>query len=102
MLIKVDKQKTDSSIHMSEAYIRLSSHLACCIYIDVQMIYTLSLTRARDSVNTHVTHKLLHKPCKPGKYAGWKHSQLVVFEIKFPVGRREETVKHTLHAITVP
>jgi hypothetical protein len=76
------------------------SHLACCISIDVQTIYTLSPTRARDSVNSHVTHKHSPKRCKPGKYAGWKDRQLVVDERK--CGRREETVRHTLHAITVP
>ena len=76
--------------------------LTYCISIDVLMIYTHSPTRARDSVNSHVTHKHLLKRCKPGKYAGWKHRQLVVAEVKVSVGRREETVKNTLHATTVP
>jgi hypothetical protein len=102
MLIKVDKQETDTFIHIPEAHIRLCSHLACCISIEVQMIYTLSPTRTRDSVSSLVTHKHLPKRCKPGKYAGWKHRQLVAVEIKPSVGRREETVRHTLHAITVP
>jgi hypothetical protein len=66
------------------------SQLACCISIDVQTIYTLSPTRARDSVNSHVTHKHLLRRCKPGKYAVWKHRQLVVVEKKVSVGRREE------------
>ena len=66
------------------------------------MIYTLSPTRARDSVNSLVTHKHLLKRCKPGKYVGWKHRQLVADEMKEPVRRREETVRHTLHAISVP
>jgi hypothetical protein len=83
-------------MHISEAYIRLCSHLACCISIDVQMIYTLSPTRARDSVNSHVTHKHLLKRCKFRKNAGLKHRQLVVVEIKPSVGRREETVRGTL------
>ena len=42
------------------------------------------------------------KRCKPGKYAGWKHRQLVAAEIKYSVGRRKETVSHTLAAIAAP
>ena len=88
------------SKHMPKVYVKYL--LVYCIYIDVQMIYTLSPTRTRNSVNSHVTHKNLPKRCKSGKYAGWKHRQLVAVEIKCPAGRREKTVRHTLHAITVP
>ena len=66
------------------------------------MIYTLSLARARDSVNSNVTKILSPKRCKPGKYAGWKHRQLVAAEINYSVGRRKETIRHTLSAIAAP
>ncbi len=44
--------------------------LAYCISIGVRMIHTHSLSRARDSVNSHVTQIHSRKQCKPGKYAG--------------------------------
>ena len=73
--------------------------LAYSISIGVQMIYTLSLchtlTRARDSVNNHVTQIHSRKQCKPEKYAGWQDRQLVAVDIKDSVERREETVRHT-------
>jgi hypothetical protein len=59
------------------------------------MIYTLSLTRARDSVNSHVTQVHSRKQCKPEKYAGWQDRQLVAVDIKDSVERREERVRHT-------
>ena len=63
------------------------------------MIYTHSLchtlTRARDSVNNHVTQIHSRKQCKPGKYAGWQDRQLVAVDIKDSVERRKETVSHT-------
>ncbi len=59
-------QKT--SEHM--ACVHVKHWLAYCISIGVQMIYTLSLTRARNSVNSHVTQIHSRKQCKPGKYAG--------------------------------
>jgi hypothetical protein len=73
--------------------------LAHCISIGVQMIHTISLchtlTRARDSVNNHVTQIHSRKQCKPGKYAGWQDRQLVAVDTKDSVERREETVSHT-------
>jgi hypothetical protein len=74
-------------------------HLAYCISIDVKLLYTHTLTRARDSVNSHVTRIHSRKRCKPGKNGGFNHRQVVVAEIKASVGRREETVRHTLAAI---
>ena len=75
--------------------------LANCISIDVQMIHTLSLARARDSVNSNVTQIHSPKRCKFGKYAVWKHRQLVVGEPKDSVGKRT-TFRNTLPAITAP
>ena len=75
--------------------------LANCISMDLQMIYTLSLARARDSVNSNVTQIHSPKRCKFGKYAVWKHRQLVVGEPKDSVGKRT-TVRNTLPAITAP
>ena len=76
--------------------------LAFCISIDVQMIYTLSVTRARDSVNSHVTQIHSRERCKPGQYAGWQLLQLVASKRKASVGRREETVSQTLAANAAP
>jgi hypothetical protein len=63
------------------------------------MIYTHTLchtlTRARDSVNNHVTQIHSRKQCKSGKYAGWQDRQLVAVDIKDSAERREETVSHT-------
>jgi len=82
---------------MAKVYIKY--WLTYCISVDLQMIYTHSLTRARDSVNSHVTRIHSRKRCKPGKNGGFNHRQVVVAEIKASVGRREETVRHTLAAI---
>ncbi len=69
--------------------------LAYCISLSVQKIYTLSVTRARDCVNSHVTQIHSRKQCKPGKYAGWQDRQLVAVDIKDSVERRKETVSQT-------
>jgi len=66
------------------------------------MIYTLSLARARDPVNSHVTQIHSPKRCKFRKYAVWEHRQLVLGEPKDAAGKRQETVRHTLPAITAP
>ena len=76
--------------------------LANCISMDLQMIYTLSLARARDSVNSNVTQIHSPKRCKFGKYAVWQHRQLVVGEPKDSVGKWDEAVRNTLPAITAP
>ena len=70
-------------------------HLAYCISIDVKLLYTHTLTRARDSVNSHVTQVHSRKQCKPEKYAGWQDRQLVAVDIKDSVERRKETVSQT-------
>ena len=91
---------TTQSKHMTRVYLKY--WLAYCISIDVQIIYTHSLTRARDSVNSHITQIHSRKRCKPGQYAGWQLLQLVALKRNASVGRREETVSQTLPAIAVP
>jgi hypothetical protein len=88
------------SKHMTRVYIKY--WLAYCISIGVQMIYTHSLTRARDSVYSHVTQIHSRDRGKPGKYAGWQLLQLVAVKRKASVGRREETVSQTLAANAAP
>jgi hypothetical protein len=65
-------------------------------------MYTLSLARARDSVDSHVTQIHSLKQFKFGQYAVWKHQQWIILEKKVSVGRREETVRHTLEVIAAP
>ena len=55
-MVSVHSQYMKKSEHMStwlEVYIKY--WLTNCISIGVQLIYTHSLTRARNSVNSHVT-----------------------------------------------
>ena len=82
-----------TSGHMTGVHMKY--WLAYCISMGVQLIYTHSLTRARDFVNSHITQIHSRKQCKPEKYAGWQHRQLVAVDIKDSVERREETVRHT-------
>ncbi len=101
VVMRVDTaQFMKKSEHMSKVYRKCS--LTCChmISVDVPMIYTHYLTRARDSVNSHVTNIHSPKICKTGKYAGRINRQLVAGEIKGSVGRWEETVRHALECVS--
>jgi hypothetical protein len=82
-----------TSEHMTGVHVKY--WLAYCISTGVQMIYTHSLTRARDSVYSHVTQIHSRDRGKPGKYAGWQDRQLVAVDIKDSVERREERVRNT-------
>jgi hypothetical protein len=73
MLIKLDNQKTDTFMQISEAYIRLCSHLACCVSIDVQMIYTLSPTRSVKHTCSHLGCSVKHT-CSHLAYTSVKHT----------------------------
>ena len=44
--------------------------------------HTHSLTRARDTVNSHAMHTHSRERCKPGQYAGWQLLQLVALKRK--------------------
>jgi hypothetical protein len=99
MLIKLDKQKTDTFIHICEAYINTHTRLS-----DETPAYTHTytfntFTQVQYTANTH--EKRLHSPkrYKPGKNAVWQGRQLAVGQTKPPVSRRNRELDRQLSGI---